>query len=231
MEEFEVKEEGVLKQLNELNVNKSVGPDGLSPHLLKMLAPTITPLLTTIYRQSLSLNKNPADWKTQHISPILKPGKDKTAPSSYRPVAITSICCKILEHIIYSQTMDHLQKNKILSELQHGYRNFCSTETQLLQVINYLTKGLENRTQVDCISLDFSRAFDTVPQERLLLKMQHYGIRRLIPWFRDFLFMRDQIVIVNGAKSRIVKMLSGIVQGSCTAALCFLITFIIIIIY
>ena len=96
-------------------------------------------------------------------------------------------------------------------------------QTQLIKVIDYLSKGLENKTQVDCVSLDFSRAFDTVPQERLLLKMRSYGIQKLIPWFRDFLSMRDQIVIVNGAKSRIVKMLSGIVQGSCTAALCFLI--------
>ena len=113
MEEFTISQEGVLRQLEGLNVNKSVGPDGLSPHLLKMLANSIAPTLTSIYSQSLSTNKVPADWKTQLTSPILKPGKDKTEAASYRPIAITSICSKILEHIVYSQTMDHLQKHKI----------------------------------------------------------------------------------------------------------------------
>ena len=136
MPEFTINEAGVLKQLEELNVHKSVGPDGLSPHLLKMLGPIITPKLTKIFNQSLSLGKSPQDWKKQYISPIIKPGKDNTLPSSYRPVALTSICCKVLEHVIYSQSMDHLDNYKILSKLQHGYRQGCSTETQLLKVID-----------------------------------------------------------------------------------------------
>ena len=139
MEEFTISENGVLKQLEDINVNKSTGPDGLSPHILKMLAPSISPMLTRIYQQSLTLNKSPSDWKTQFISPILKPGKDKTEPSAYRPIALTSICCKILEHIIYSNTMAHLQNHKILSKLQHGYRGGSSTETQLLKVIDLLS--------------------------------------------------------------------------------------------
>ena len=186
-----------------------------------MLAPTITPMLTKIYQQSLTLNKSPYDWKTQFISPILKPGKDKTEPSAYRPIALTSICCKILEHIIYSNTMAHLQK--ILSNLQHGYRSGSSTETQLLKVIDLFAKGLENHSQIDAISLDFSRAFDVVPHERLMLKMDSYGIRKLLPWFRDFFTGRTQRVTIDGVQSRIVQMLSGIVQGSVLAALCFLI--------
>ena len=116
MKDFEISENGVLTQLEELNVHKSVGPDGLSPQILKMLAPVITPMLTRIFRQSKALGKSPDDWKIQFISPILKPGKDKTDPASYRPVSLTSICCKVYEHIIYSQTMDHLQKYKILSK-------------------------------------------------------------------------------------------------------------------
>ena len=118
--------------------------------------------------------------------------------------------------------MDHLQKNNILSDKQHGYRQGCSTETQLLKVADYFAKGLENRTQIDCISLDFQRAFDIVPQERLLLKMRSYGLTKLVPWFREFLTLRNQIVVVEGAQSRIVKMLSGIGQGTVVAALCFL---------
>ena len=61
MESFTVTEKGVLSQLEDLNVHKSVGPDGLSPHLLKLLAPIIAPALTRIFKQSLSLGKSPAD--------------------------------------------------------------------------------------------------------------------------------------------------------------------------
>ena len=89
-------------------------------------------------------------------------------------------------------------------------------------MIDYFAKGLENYKQIDCISLDFHRAFDTVPQEKLLLKMRYYGIVKLIPWFRDFL-TRKQMVVIDGVKSRLMDMISGIGQGTVISALCFLI--------
>ena len=118
--------------------------------------------------------------------------------------------------------MDHLEQHNILSDQQHGYRHGCSTETQLLKVIDLFAKGLEHKSQIDAISLDLSRAFDTVPIQRLLMKMDYYGIRKILPWFRDFLTGRKQRVVVEGIKSRIVEVLSGIAQGTRVAALCFL---------
>ena len=196
MPDIEVNENGVLTQLEKLNVNKSTGPDGLSPQLLKTLARVITPNLTKIYKQSLHSGKNPLDWRIQFITPILKPGKNKLEPASYRPISITSICCKILEHIIYSKTMDHFEENQILSDLQHGYRNGCSTETQLLKVVDHFANSLENNSQTDAIFLDFQRAFDVVPHQRLLLKLNYYGLRRYIPWIQNFLTKRKQCVVV-----------------------------------
>ena len=119
--------------------------------------------------------------------------------------------------------MDHLQKYKVFSKLQHGYQHGCSTETQLIRVIDLFAKGLEKKSQVDCISLDFARAFDTVPHERLLLKMNYYGIRKLLPWIRHFLTGRSQRIMVDGVKSRVIQMISGIGQGTVLAGLCFLI--------
>ena len=188
-----------------------------------MLAPVISPRLTNIFKQSLTQSKNPKDWKFQFICPILKPGKEKTDPASYRPVSITSICCKILEHIIYSQTMKHLEKYSILVKSQHGYRNNCSTDTQLLRVIDIFAKSLENNIQTDAISLDFSRAFDTVPHQKLLMKMNFYGIRKILPWIEDFLTGRMQSVVIDGVKSRFVNVISGIPQGTVIAGLLFLI--------
>ena len=67
--------------------------------------------------------------------------------------------------------MKHLEKYQILVKTQHGYRNKCSTETQLLRVIDNFANGLENKNQTDALALDFSRAFDIVPHRKLLLKM------------------------------------------------------------
>lgn len=119
--------------------------------------------------------------------------------------------------------MAHLEKYKILTNFQHGYRSKCSTETQLLKVIDFLAKGLENSSQIDVISLDFARAFDIVPFQKLLVKMNHYGIRKLLPWFENFLTGRTLKVILDGVKSRSVNILSGIIQGSVISGLLFLI--------
>ena len=73
--------------------------------------------------------------------------------------------------------MAHLDKHKILSDDQHGFRKRRSCETQLIITLNDLAKGLNSKQQIDAVLLDFSKAFDRVPHQRLLLKLQFYGIR------------------------------------------------------
>ena len=84
-------------------------------------------------------------------------------------------------------------------------------------------KRLENKSQTYGIFLDFSRAFNVVPYERLLLKMNYYGIRKILPWISNFLKNRKQSVVIDGTKSRFVEVISGLPQGTVLAALLFLI--------
>ena len=93
----------------------------------------------------------------------------------------------------------------------------------MLKVIDMFAKSLENKSQTDGIFLDFSRAFNVVPYERLLLKMNYYGIRKILPWISNFLKNRKQSVVIDGTKSRFVEVISGLPQGTVLAALLFLI--------
>jgi len=90
---------------------------------------------------------------------------------------LTSICCKIMEHILHSNIISHLEANSILSEYQHGFRKHTSCESQLAITLQELADGLNSGDQMDCILLDFSKAFDKVPHQRLLNKCSYYGIR------------------------------------------------------
>ena len=91
-------------------------------------------------------------------------------------------------------------------------------------VVNDLAKNLNNSQQVDTILLDFSKAFDKVNHRKLMIKMDHYGIRgKLLDWMNDFLSERTQQVIINGESSSKGKVISGVPQGIVLGPLLFLI--------
>ena len=116
----------------------------------------------------------------------------RSDPGNYRPISLTSICCKTLEHIIYSFIFTHLNKCNILCDNQHGFRSKRSCETQLLGAMNDFAKALNSGEQIDALFLDFSKAFDKVPHERLCHKLSHYGINgHLLDWIKSFLTERD----------------------------------------
>ena len=96
-----------------------------------------------------------------NVVPLFKKG-DRAAPSNYRPVSLTCICSKILEHVIYSHIFTHLTQYNILCDQQHGFRHSRSCKTQLIISINDLAESLNRNEQTDVIFIDFSKAFDKV---------------------------------------------------------------------
>ena len=156
------------------------------------------------------------------MTPIFKKG-DRTTPANYRPISLTSICCKTLEHIVHSQVMKHLEQHKILSDQQHGFRKRRSCESQLVLTMQDLAASLEVGEQIDAILLDFSKAFDKVPHQRLVQKLSHYGIRgTLINWIQSFLSDRSQRVLIDNHSSEPAPVTSGVPQGSVLGPLLFL---------
>ena len=119
--------------------------------------------------------------------------------------------------------MTHLDSNNILVNSQHGFRQKFSCETQLVTAIEEIAKALDNGKQTDLIIMDFSKAFDVVPHQRLIRKLDYYGIRgNLKHWLANWLTCREQSVVVNGASSHPVHVSSGVPQGTVLGPLMFL---------
>ena len=212
--DIDITENGVLKLLKALNPNKAAGPDNISPRVLKHLAEDIAPILTIIFRRSYSTGEIPDIWRMAYVCPVFKKGK-KYDPINYRPISLTCISCKIMEHIITSHIMKHASRQNIMYPLQHGFRKYLSCETQLIEFVDDVTKNLDQGKQTDCLIMDFSKAFDKVSHSMLIHKLHHYGITgKTNQWIKNFLSNRGQLVVVEGEKSTEIPVESGVPQGS-----------------
>jgi hypothetical protein len=163
MHNFTVTAKGVYKLLRDLDPYKATGPDKIPTRFLKDYAEELSPSLALIFQASLNQGQIPTDWRQANVTPIFKKG-DRSDPANYRPISLTSVCRKVIEHIIHSQVMSHLERHNILSDQQHGFRKRRSTETQLILTIEDLAKCLDVGDQVDAVILDFSKA-DKVPHK------------------------------------------------------------------
>ncbi|KAL8609842.1 hypothetical protein ACOMHN_020677 [Nucella lapillus] len=194
--------------------SKAPGPDGISPRLLRDLANEISPALTLLYQSSINTGIVPQNWRTANVTPVFKKG-ERHRPENYRPISLTSVPCKILEHIVVSTIMGFAEANNILRTEQHGFRKGRSCESQLLGLIDELTLNMAKRNQSDVLVMDFSKAFNKVCYSLLVHKIRHYGISGQInALIRNFLTDRQQAVVVEGSTFKAVPVESGVPQGS-----------------
>jgi hypothetical protein len=173
---IKITQDGVAKLLRNINPSKASGPDNIPNRVIKQCADNPAPALTIIVQRSIDHGKLPNDLLNANVSCIFKKG-DKHAAENYRPVSLTSVPCKLLEHIICGHMMIHLEKHNVLTSLNHGFRSDYSCETQLVVTIHDMLQPFDKGKQVDIGILDFSKAFDTIPHDRLLHKIDQYGIR------------------------------------------------------
>jgi len=172
---LKIRDDGVQKLLTKLKPNKASGPDTIPARILKELATELAPALSMFFTQSLHTGTLPSDWTKAYISPVFKKN-NRHLPENYRPVSLTSICCKVMEHIIVKHIANHVDKYSILTKFQHEFRQARSRETQLITTLHDMMYHWDINVQLDLAVLDFSKAFDMVAHNRLLGKLHHYGI-------------------------------------------------------
>ena len=124
--------------------------------------------LTMIFDKSLAQGKSPLEWKSANITLIHKSGATDSV-KNYRPISLTIIPCKILEHIVLRNLLAKVDKP--LHKRHHGFRRGLSCETQLCATLNDILNSVDRHKSAYAAVLDFSKAFDRVPHTLLMEKL------------------------------------------------------------
>ena len=210
-----VSTDDVYKRLMSLKVSKSMGPDNCHPRLMKDTSDSIKEPLQMIFNKTFKEGTLPEVWKDAHVTALYKNKGEKSDTNNYRQVSLTSVPCRLCETTVRDVIMKHMTDNNLFSDSQYGFRNKRSCVLQLLEVLDYWNKSVDEGKQVDTIYLDIRKAFDSISHKRLLQKLEAYGIEgEVFEWVRDFLKGRHQRVMLNGKSSDWMDVSSGVPQGS-----------------
>jgi hypothetical protein len=223
IETIHITENDVLDQLKLLDTNKSYGPDGISPKLLKEGGHSISKLLQSFFNKSIQTSTFPHIWKLANVVPLYKKGI-KSCINNYRPVSLLSCVGKIFERIVFKYLYNYFRDNFIISIYQSGFLPGRSTVTQLIEVYHQFCKAVDSNKEVRVIFLDISKAFDKVWHKGIIYKLQKCGVSgQLLLWCADYLKDHMQRVVTNWQHSEWGTIKAGVPQGSVLGPLLFLI--------
>jgi hypothetical protein len=214
----------IVKIIKSLKSSNTPGFDEISTNLLKAISFEITSPLTYLINNSIEYGIFPSLLKTSIIKPIYKSG-NKDEEKHYRPISILSPISKVFEKVILYNLSSFLNQNNVLPQNQFGFRKNISTIQAMYELIHNIVSALDNNKKILGLFFDLQKAFDMVPHEDLLQKLELIGIRGLaLDWFRSYITERIQKVeltysnYITGLEEKIysteLQTKSGVPQGS-----------------
>ena len=196
------------------------GPDEIYYSMLKNLAPSGKKLLLDLMNRILKDGKFPEQWKESLIIPILKEGKLATSAGSYRPIALTSCLCKLLEKIVDRRLRWFLESKGLIDRCQSGFRRGRSTTDCLAALATEAQDAFRRKQYLFCVFFDLEKAYDTCWKHLIMKQLHKFGLRgELARLIEDYLSNRKFRVKVNNSLSEQYMQEMGVPQGgvlSCT---------------
>ena len=204
------------------NNETAVGIDGISYKMLANMPSSWKELLFSLYHRCWDEGALPTIWQKSIIVPIHKQGKPKSSVESYRPVALTSNCGKLMEKIVLKRLLYYCDKNNIIPKHQAGFRKGRCVTDHLVKLSTQIKKQFAKRKSVLATFIDIKRAYDSVWHERLLLKLKEIGISgTMYTYIKNYLKERSICTRINNKYSSFKSTNIGIPQGSIIAPLLF----------
>jgi len=206
----------VFNILDKLKKSSS-GPDEFPAWFLRLAAPIISKSLAHVYNLSISNGIVPTQWKSSVITPVAKI-KVPTSPSDYRPISVTSILSRKIEHHIvkkYIYPAMLVPPPELVFEDQYAFRPTGSATAALASTLDNVTELLRSGKTVVILSLDFSKAFDRVRHDTMFQKYSKLAIDDCIyNWIVEFFTDREHTTRHHGQVSGRRRINASVVQGS-----------------
>jgi len=208
-----VSETDILKIVTSIS-SSAVGSDGISVKMLKFCLPHLLPILRHIFNFCIHNSVFPTLWKEASIIPIPK-RPSPSELSDLRPISILPVLARILEKILASQLLNHINKFNILPQTQSGFRRGYGCATALINITDDVLRNTNDGRLTALVLLDYSKAFDTINHEVLLSILRYIGLGvSAVSLFTNYLSERRQKVVLCGKASLSSVVCSGVPQGS-----------------
>lgn len=219
MSTLQISDDDIYSGISKLSMSHKLDVDGFSSFLIKQCATSFIMPLKIIFTKSLNTGYFIQKWKNTVIVPVYKSGH-KNNVTNYRAISKLSNISKLFEHIVYDKLFFSFKR--YINPSQHGFFRGRSSTSNLAIFTRYCIDSFVNCHQVDTIYTDFSKAFDKVPHNILILKLGLFGVRPpLLNWFNSYLKNRICRVVVDGIASDSYSPNTGVPQGSILGPLLF----------
>ena len=205
----------IASELANIDPSSSAGVSAIPTKVLRHCSAELAPPIHEIFQQIRRLAQIPDEWKSAIVTPLFKKKGDQSDCNNYRSISVLPATAKVFEKLICNRLLAHFSSNNLLAIDQHGFRGNHSCETALHSLLDDWKSHLDGNSKVLSVFIDFTKAFDLIDRELLLLKLFHYGVSsEIILLLRNYFSCRSQFVRLGNLFSEKVSVSIGLPQGS-----------------